>query len=750
MTFGRPSLKVKDPGRFALKNAVRAAIVVPAGLAVGLKVFGSGQMGLMGAFGGIGLLFFVDFGGSQRQRFSAYLAVVLLGAVTISLGTLCSRSTPLAVVAMALIGFAILFAGITDGYAAAASLVLILTFVIGVMVTAAPDAIPDRLAGWGVASLFSLTALFALWPGRPPDQIRKEAAAALEDLADLLEAKALAAGPADRHSVDDDRLAALATRAFEATAAVRDGFVAVPRRPNGVGRRAAALGRLIDDLDWLDNLAREQPGPAAASSDFAAERAAVEASVPAALSEAAERVRRNDPGTDAPELRRLEADQAAVSRAFLAAVAARDAMPDADRLTAELDEAYRLGELAVVVVEICRHAIEVGGGDPSGPVPSARESIFARARRVADSHAAMNSVWLHNSLRGAAGLALAVLVARVTDAQNGFWVVLGTISVLRSSALATGRTVVQAILGTALGIVVGGAIVAAIGSDHTLIWIVLPFAIGLAAYSPRAISFAAGQAGFTIAFVILFDLLGPGGWTLGVVRIEDIAIGCLISLVVGYLFWPRGATDVLRAAIGDAFVAGARFLDQTIATLLGVERAAQTRPSSDRADEAALRLDETVREYLAERTSAHGKLDDLARLIGGAARLRRVATLMRNGSELAPLGPVESQAPWVSVACGLFDEQWRSRRDWYEEFGRAVAAGEALPGAEAASGAAGVSSRLRRRGPEVVIDPATESGGIPPGLPIAWAERHLGELAAMEEPMVAAARDLTFDGPRAS
>jgi hypothetical protein len=81
MTFGSPSLEVKDPGRFALKNAVRAAIVVPAGLAVGLEVFGSGQMGLMGAFGGIGLLFFVDFGGSPRQRFVAYLVVVLLGAV---------------------------------------------------------------------------------------------------------------------------------------------------------------------------------------------------------------------------------------------------------------------------------------------------------------------------------------------------------------------------------------------------------------------------------------------------------------------------------------------------------------------------------------------------------------------------------------------------------------------------------------------------------------------------------------------
>ena len=86
----------------------------------------------------------------------------------------------------------------------------------------------------------------------------------------------------------------------------------------------------------------------------------------------------------------------------------------------------------------------------------------------------MDSVWLRNSLRGAAGLALAVLVARVTDAQNGFWVVLGTISVLRSSALATGTTVVEAITGTVIGIVVGGLMVWAIGAHTWLLWAVLP------------------------------------------------------------------------------------------------------------------------------------------------------------------------------------------------------------------------------------------------------------------------------------
>ena len=67
-------LAISDPGRYALKNAVRAAIVVPAAFAIGLKVFELPQMALFGAFGSIGLLLFVDFSGTRRMRFLAYLA----------------------------------------------------------------------------------------------------------------------------------------------------------------------------------------------------------------------------------------------------------------------------------------------------------------------------------------------------------------------------------------------------------------------------------------------------------------------------------------------------------------------------------------------------------------------------------------------------------------------------------------------------------------------------------------------------
>ncbi len=741
-------LTISDPGCFALKNAIRAAIVVPAAFAIGLKVFDLPQMALFGAFGSIGMLVFVDFGGTRRERFLAYLATLLVCTLTISLGTLCSHTTWLAVVVMLLVGFGVLFAGVIDGYAAAASLVLILTFVIAAMVQADPGEIPDRLAGWGVAGLLSLLAIFGLWPSRPPDRLRRGGAAALDKLAALLEGMGATLSADLATEEEEERIAQRSAEAYEGVVAARNAFVSLPHRPSGVGGRTAAFGRLVDDLDWFDALARVQPAPGWVSEGFANERAAVETRVPSALRRAAERLRANDPGDDGAELEDLSRAHRSIGRAFLAQIAQHRPEDDSKRVTEELNEAYRLRGLAFAALQIGRHAIQAAGGKaPPEPTLAPGRVGLREGRRIAGSHYSMRSVWLRNSVRGAVGLALAVLVAKVTDAQNGFWVVLGTISVLRSSALATGTTVVEALTGTLIGIVVGGLIVWAIGDATWVLWTIFPFAVLLGAYSPRAISFTAGQAGFTIVIVVLFNLLNPVGWSVGLVRIEDVAIGCAISLVTGFLFWPRGAADVLREAIGGAYETAARYLDTSIASMLGSARAVPIEPVAVEASEAALRLDETVREYLAENGSARRDLDALARLTGGATRLRRAARLMHQATGIAPLAPLDRHAAWVAAACGPFDEAWRARCGWFEGFGKAIAAGEEPPAPEpdAPERTAGPTSRLNRElGPLVVLDGGGD-GEVPPGLAIAWAERHLEGLLALEPPLSEAAHAVLDD-----
>src|SRR5204862_1445928 len=161
----------------------------------------------------------------------------------------------------------------------------------------------------------------------------------------------------------------------------------------------------------------------------------------------------------------------------------------------------------------------------------------------------------------------------------------------------TGWSILSALAGTAVGIVFGALLVLGIGTHSAVLWAVLPLAILLAAYAPRAISFAAGQAGFTVVLFILFNIIQPVGWRVGVVRVEDVAIGFAISLGVGLLFWPRGAAALLREDLTAAYERGTDYVVATARQLIeggGSEDAAR----AERAADAALhRRDHAFRQY---------------------------------------------------------------------------------------------------------------------------------------------------------
>src|SRR5207247_2583544 len=70
---------VPDPA--ALKSAARAAIVMPAVFAFADNVIQQPQTSIVAAFGSFALLVFVEFGGSQRARLVAYLALACVCAV---------------------------------------------------------------------------------------------------------------------------------------------------------------------------------------------------------------------------------------------------------------------------------------------------------------------------------------------------------------------------------------------------------------------------------------------------------------------------------------------------------------------------------------------------------------------------------------------------------------------------------------------------------------------------------------------
>jgi uncharacterized membrane protein YccC len=697
---------------------------MPTAFALSLAVFGVKQMALFASFGSMALLVFVDFGGPWRARLRAYLVLFMVGAALVVIGTLCSRSAWLATVAMALIGFTILFAGVLDDYVAAAHASATLAFVLAVMVPAGAAAIPARLAGWGIAGALCIPAALLVWPGRPRDVTRHHAAQALRSLARLVDANA-------NRDPAAERAAAEAARA--ATVNVRSRFFSVANRPSGTSGPTAALGRLIADLSWLVQLARK--GPVVTDDDgwCSPQRIEIQAAVPAALRSLATRLD-GQPADVEPDLERVRRANAAFGDAVLAHMERLQPDRDEVRAAVDVDEAYRLRQLSFGTVQAGRDGLLACGERPQGiPLEPVRARITA-TRRLALTHASMHSVWLRNSLRGAIGLALAVLVGQLAEVQHAFWIVLGTMSVLRSNAFSTGSKIASALLGTLVGIIAGGVVVALVGSHVGLLWAVLPVAVLLAAYAQQVISFAAGQAAFTVVVLVLFNLIEPVGWKVGLVRVEDVAIGAAVSLVVGVLFWPRGAGAVLRRAVGSAYVDAASYLDATITALLGGDHS-PPEAAAGQASESAQLLDATVRDYLSERSSSRGRLDELNLLVAGAGRLRRVARLLEDARAFRRLAPIGNDVPRLVALRDAFEVEEASRCKWYAALGESISQADPPPVPELGQDASSDASSGR-----VVLDRPGDSDGVPPGLAIAWAHRHLEMLAELE-PLLASAAE---------
>ena len=288
------------------------------------------------------------------------------------------------------------------------------------------------------------------------------------------------------------------------------------------------------------------------------------------------------------------------------------------------------------------------------------------------SHLSFHSIWFRNAIRGAAGLALAVAVVEVTNVSHGFWVVLGTLSVLRSNALGTGATALRAIGGTAVGFLIGSAIMIGVSDHWVLLWFLLPFAVLVSGAAPAMISFAAGQAGFTVVVMILFNIIQPTGWKVGLTRIEDVAIGCAVSVVVGVLFWPRGATAALGRALSAAFVANSGYLADAVDRLTMTTRQVDTEPGQRESHSTYLLLDDAFRQFFAERGAKPVSVETVSQLFTGANRIRLAAYTLARLPTMPPADGLDEMES-VAVAGAVLRDSYASSHRWYQEFAELLA-----------------------------------------------------------------------------
>jgi uncharacterized membrane protein YccC len=687
----------------AVRRAARTAVVMPAMFAIGEKVIGNPSVATFAAFGAFAMTLLVEFSGPMRDRLQAQLALSVVGLAFVTIGTMVSRYAWLAVLTMALIGFVVIFAGVVSSVLASATTSLLLAFILPVSLPGTAADVSDRVAGWGLASGAALLAIALLWPSPTQEPLRAAAADACRALAARLRAdqayhRAMRSAGADLAGAD---LAAAAAeheaavqRATEAVAALHRVFLTTPFRPTGLSTSARATVRLVDEISWMSAMVAQSPvtgsaGPLEAS--MVVKRAVAEV-----LDRGADQLGSSSLPADAlthalvalrDSLTALERD--ATIDLPVARSRTDDTGSDAEiaEFLTSLDPSFRAQELSFAVALVARNIERAAAADRRswweqllGHQPEGLRGPFGAAQERAAAHLERHSVWLHNSVRGAAGLALAVLVATQSGVQHSFWVVLGTLSVLRSNALNTGQNALRGVLGTVVGFVIGAALLALIGTNTTVLWLLLPVVVLLAGIAPVLISFVAGQAAFTLTVVILFNIVQPAGWRLGLVRVEDVAIGCAVSVGVGLLFWPRGAASALRKALAEAYADSAAYLDQAVR--FGALRCDHTnvRPpvpvaEAQRAAAGSRRLDDTFRNYLAERGAKPVPLAEMTSLVTGVAGLRLAADaivdLWQHDDDIAPGDREAARAELLATSAQV--------RQWYYELASSLDAAAAAP-----------------------------------------------------------------------
>lgn len=156
-----------------------------------------------------------------------------------------------------------------------------------------------------------------------------------------------------------------------------------------------------------------------------------------------------------------------------------------------------------------------------------------------------------------AGLAL----GQLSGAPRPYWIALTTAAVLQGATLmTTARRSMERAIGTGVGVLLGGLVVALEPSSW---WIVAGVAAFLfLAEMTIAASYVVAVAFITPMTLLLAEVGAPGQISQNLIawRLGDTVIGCLVGLAAGRLLWPGAARERLDDALGSTLRAIATVL----------------------------------------------------------------------------------------------------------------------------------------------------------------------------------------------
>ena len=672
-------LRARDEGLTWTKRAVRVTVAACLGFYVCRYAFDESTMATYAIFGTLAFGALSEVTGRPAERTRILLGCLGIGVVLVTLGTFLAVSPWAASAGMAVVGFAVAFAGVGGPRFTGVANGLQLLYILPCFPPFAPDTLPHRLIGLAIGVGLVILADRLLWPAPAPPTFQSRlaevsglVAAQLRALSAVLEARWAGADPVD---------AGLRRRLADRQADAADGVDQLRPIHLPAQQRPAGPGTVDRGLTHAATAIRGLHVRLAALTDLiiGADPAGIPKGTPdllRAIGDALEVVRAGLAGTGpAPAAQPLEARMAAHTDNRLRELTREPSTTDLSawaRLGVEATEAADTTRTLVLATRAVLGAPEPPSAHaettPNGAFWYAGASPGLLWWRRLKGNLTLRSVYLQNAVRLAIGLAVARLVAGELDLYHGFWVLLAILTVMRTSVVATGIALVPALGGTLVGAAVVTGIVA-IHPPAVFFAVLLPISLLLSVLGASVLGLAVGQCFFTITIALVFAQLAPIDARLGSMRLVDVLLGGLVGLLAGIVAWPRGGRGEVRRAAAACLAEAADYLEYA-ANRLAFGIAANGGKPGPEVRHLVRLFDTALAQYSSERTTAR---DDPVAWLTVLTAAHRVA---RGATSLLHRYPSPDPLPWPSAADELRDE-----------------------GARVAEGYRHVASALRQGGP---------------------------------------------------
>ncbi|MGW1727915.1 FUSC family protein [Streptomyces sp. NPDC002306] len=524
--------------------------------------------------------------GAGRQRAVLTSRLLPMCWVLVVVGTYLSVRTWSAVVGMLVVGFALAFAAVGGPRLAGAAPGLQLLYILPSFPPYDPGSLGDRLIGTTTGLVLFIAAEALILPEPAPPPYRERAARAARTAAHC--ATLLAEPPYALKGAD-------LRAARDLGWSLRSLTVPEAERPAGPGVRDRALAHtglatrtLLDRLAHLSGTPGDDPGPGVTAVLHAV--AEVGTATASCLRQGPSPVAAYEELVAArAHLSRLSGGAVSPPPTTSAAVLEDGTAPTATTpsTAAHADDTVPTPEFPPAV--LCRHAavLEIAdaalamGAAADLAVHGRRASVevspshfwYARVRAPylwwhrLRGHGGRRSVFFQNAARLAVALTAARLVAGVDTLPHGFWAMLATLTLTRTTMDETWRTIRVALAGTLAGALVTAVLLTLVGTDTAVyaavlpVWMLLAFTVG----PVKGVGWAQGL--FTVLVALVFAQLAPPTWRLAEVRLLDVLVGSAIGAVFGLLAWPRGAHDELRNAAAELLRRAAEIVVATSASM---------------------------------------------------------------------------------------------------------------------------------------------------------------------------------------